>query len=490
MGVTFNEIPLGTKVPFVFVEFDTSKAQQGASIQEYFSLLIGQKLSTGTATVNELIRISSDSQARKLFGAGSMLFHMAKAYLAENKINALTCVCLDDDGAGVKAAGNIQFGGAGIKAGTVSTMLGGRRYRAGHAEDETPADAVIALVPIINADIDRHFDASINGGDPAKMDLEYRHKGLVGNEVDIRLNFFSDEALPENMTAVPTQPTGGTSNPDISTVIAAIADEQFHTIAMPYSDSANLSALQTELEDRFGPSNPIDGHGFYPRRENFGSHISFLDTRNTAQETVIDVAGPTSGFEWVANESAVVAREGQKAPARPFQTVELTQILPPAKSELFENGERDQILKAGGSTYRVDSGGNVLIERLRTTKIEDSLGSPDESLADLNPKLILSFLRFDFRNLFLRKYPRHQLADDGTRFAEGIKIITPKTGKAEAVQLFEQWEELGLVEGADQFENDLIVERNPQDPTRLDFLLSPDLVNQLRIVGTQIAFLL
>ena len=47
-----------------------------------------------------------------------------------------------------------------------------------------------------------------------------------------------------------------------------------------------------------------------------------------------------------------------------------------------------------------------------------------------------------------------------------------------------------LVEGFDQFKNDLIVERNSDNPNRVDILLPPDLVNQLRIVGTKIQFLL
>ena len=92
--------------------------------------------------------------------------------------------------------------------------------------------------------------------------------------------------------------------------------------------------------------------------------------------------------------------------------------------------------------------------------------------------------------MILTKYPRHKLADDGTRFGPGQAIVTPKTMKAEAVARFTQWETLGLVEGAEQFKRDLIIERNAQDPNRLDHLLPPDLINQLRVNGVQIAFLL
>ena len=49
---------------------------------------------------------------------------------------------------------------------------------------------------------------------------------------------------------------------------------------------------------------------------------------------------------------------------------------------------------------------------------------------------------------------------------------------------------MGLVENAEQFKRDLICERNATDPNRLDWLLSPDLVNNFMVGGVKIAFLL
>ena len=68
--------------------------------------------------------------------------------------------------------------------------------------------------------------------------------------------------------------------------------------------------------------------------------------------------------------------------------------------------------------------------------------------------------------------------------------MTPKVAKAEAIARFRLWEELGLVEDIDQFKEELIVERNAQDVNRLDFLLPPNLINQLRVVGVKIGFIL
>ncbi|KKK46930.1 hypothetical protein LCGC14_3160300, partial [marine sediment metagenome] len=67
-------------------------------------------------------------------------------------------------------------------------------------------------------------------------------------------------------------------------------------------------------------------------------------------------------------------------------------------------------------------------------------------------------------------------------------IVTPLTGKGEALGWFRDMETLGLVEGFDQFAGDLVVARNDADVNRLDFLLPPDLINQLIVTAARIAF--
>jgi phage tail sheath gpL-like len=88
------------------------------------------------------------------------------------------------------------------------------------------------------------------------------------------------------------------------------------------------------------------------------------------------------------------------------------------------------------------------------------------------------------------RFPRHKLANDGTAFARGQNVVTPGTLRAEIVARFKQWEEVGLVEGVDQFKRDIIVVRSQSDPNRVDALLPPDLVNQFRVLAAQIEFLL
>jgi len=490
--ISFLQIPLGLKVPGAFVEFDTSKARQGVAIKVFNALLIGSRLAAGSKPEKQIDIVTSPSQARDFYGKGSVLFHMAKAFIGENGgLNELNCISLDN-GAAVAAQGSYEVLTQPTAAGILDLMIGGRRYRVNVAATDLEPAITTALIDLVNADEDSYVLAAVDGGNADKTIFTAKNGGELSNDLDIRENYFGGE-LPTGLTSAIVAMgvvTAGVGNPDITDIIAAMGETQYDVIAMPYNDAANLLLMQTELQDRWAPIRQNDGHLFVFRKESFADFSAHLDTRNNEQETVMGIAGPTPQWEWSANCAADVAEEAQKDSARPFQTVPMTQVLAPREDEEFSFGERNQLLQDGGSTYTVDSSGIVRIERLRTTRIENEFAAPDEALADLNPKLTVSFLRFDFRVLIATKYPRHKLADDGTRFAPGQAIITPLVGKAEAVNRFRLWEELGLVEGGDQFKRDLIVERNKQDVNRLDFLLPPDLINQLRVVGVQIGFLL
>jgi len=50
MSTSFNQVPTNLLIPFVAVEFDSSKASQGPALLAYKGLIIGQKLAGGTFT--------------------------------------------------------------------------------------------------------------------------------------------------------------------------------------------------------------------------------------------------------------------------------------------------------------------------------------------------------------------------------------------------------------------------------------------------------
>jgi phage tail sheath gpL-like len=197
---------------------------------------------------------------------------------------------------------------------------------------------------------------------------------------------------------------------------------------------------------------------------------------------------PMPAYEKAAETMAIAALYAAIDPARPIQNLQYAWCLAPAAADKFTNQERNLLLFDGIATSKVNNDGTMVVERLITTYKTNTAGGADISYLDSETLFTLMYIRHDWRDYILRKYPRHKLANDGTRYGVGQPVVTPVLMKAEAVSKFREWERLGLVENMADFKANLIGERNESDPNRMDMLLPPDLVNQLRIVANKIQF--
>lgn len=486
MAISFLSVPTNLRVPGAYVEFDPSHAMAGLVQMPYKVLVFGQLLSTGTASADSLLRVTSASQARGLFGPGSQLAHMLESYFENNTFTETWAVGLSDDESAVAATGTLAITGTATAAGTLSVWIGGQRVRLAVASADTASEVATALAAAITADTDLAVTAAAETG---TVTLTARNKGLCGNDIDIRLNYYSDEATPAGLAVAVTAMASGTANPDISGLIALLGDEWFNVIACPYTDAANLSALEAELASRWGPLRQIEGHAFTAATGTHSELGALGDTRNSPHLTIMDAHdSPTPPWQWAAGVAAVAVYYGNIDPARPFQTLELQGVLPEVETSRFTTEERNLLLYDGIATHGVDADGTVRIERLITTYKTNAYGLADEAYLDVNTMFTLGYLRYDFRAALLSRYPRHKLADDGTRFGPGQAVITPSIGKGFACARFRMWEQAALVENFSQFKRELICERNASDPNRLDWLLPPDLINQMRVHGVQIQF--
>lgn len=486
MTISFNKIPVGILVPGVYVEIDNSKASSGLSLFPTKILVVGQMLATGTGTALTPTLVTSGDQARQLFGKGSMLAQMLAALIKANDYSETWAIGLEDKAAGVAATGTLTFSGAVSAAGTLSLMIGGRRVEVAVASADTPATIATAVVSAITAATDLPVTAA---AEAAVVTLTARHKGEAGNGIDVRHSYYTGETLPAGLAVAVTAMTGGTGNPDIQAALDVFGDEWFTDIVLPFTDAANLMAVETKLADNFGPLKMADGHAWAAASGTVATLSTLGSARNSPHLSIIGAKGsPSLPWEWAAVLAGVGAYYLTIDPARPLQTLTLPGLLPPAIADRFTLQERNILLGKGIASFRVDAGGTIVIERVVTTYKTNAFGAADPSYLDVETLKTLAYLRFDLRNLVALKFPRHKLADDGTAFSRGQAVVTPNTIRAELIARFRQWEDAGLAENIDQFKADLIVERDANDPNRINALVPPDLVNQLRVFAGQIQF--
>lgn len=490
--VSFNGIPLTIRTPGFYTEIDNSQAIQGLVAEKKKCLMFGQMLSGGSATADVPALVGSGDEADALFGAGSMLAQMVRKFKTAN-IDTELWVAPQADST-TAAAGDFQFTGPATANGSVSFMIGGYHFRVAIASGDAATAIATAVAAAINANSQCPVTAAASIGD---VDITCRFKGTLGDDIDHRMNYYSGEELPAGVGVTLTAMTGGAGDPTLTAAITAIGDEKYHYFITPYWETVAVGALEVELARRFGPMVQAEGSAFYSHSNTAANLTTYGNARNSPHGSCMgSYDSPTPSYEWAAVYGAVGAFNGSIDPARPFQTLELPGILPPAEGSTgrFSRSQRDVLLWDGIATYKVNTSGNVAIERAITTYQTNVSGVADPSYLDVNTLLTLAEIRFQYRTRMALRYPRHKLVSDSTRVGAGSATVRPKDLRQEIIALFRSLETAGLIENLDEFKSALIVIRDIDDggadPNRVNVKCNPDLVNQFRILATQMAFIL
>jgi len=488
--IAFNEIPNDLLIPVTWVEFDATRANQGPAIMPFHGLIFSQKLAAGTGAVDTLHLISNADQAGALAGRGSLAHEQAKAWFSQRPGIETWLMLVADHASGTAATKTILVANAPTSNGTFSLYLEGTRISVAVLATDDVAGVAAKIKAEIDLYTDLQFTATVS---TATVTLTARNKGEAANSFDVRHSFQPGEYLPAGLALTIANGVTGATNPVLTSAIAALGDEWFNVLVYPWVDATSLTAIETELASRFTAQRSIDGYGFGSSSVAYASLVTLGGTRNSPHHSVVAAPGDSPLIPPWQHAAMVAAQAGAALkldPARPVKTLELIGGKQTATTAKYTDLERNSLLQNGISTTVAAAGGKVRLEQLVTTYSTNAAGAPDTAYQLANTMFTLAYLRYSFRNRMATRYPRHKLADDGTRADPGQPILTPSGGKAEALMWFREMEGLGLVEGYEQFEAELVVERNETDANRLDFLMPPDLMNQLIVTAARMQFLI
>jgi phage tail sheath gpL-like len=501
MPISFNNIPANIKVPLYWVEVDPSMA--GLSSINLVALMVGVKLTAGTATADIPVPIGSQAQADAAFGAGSELSRMFQAYYANNFANEVWGLGVAEPSGGTSATGTITITAPPTAAGTISLYIAGSSVPVNIMTTDTPTTIAAAIVSAIN-----NYSSTI-GNDALPVTasaavgvvtLTSKFKGVNGNEITVQMNYYG--TVGGEMTPIGlgiTLPatgllTGGVGTPVFTNAISNIQKLDFEYVAMPYTDSNSLVAWDQEYNftdnGRWGWERQQFGHIFSAKRGTYSVLLTFGSTNNSGVESIMAFEPSTASpmFECAAAYAAKAQRALINDPARPLQTLSLNEIKTCLLQDRFNFPELNSLASNGLAIQEVGSDNQPMILREQTTYRLNLYGQSDDAYELVTTLATLAKILRNQKHAITTKFPRSKLADDGTKFGPGQAIVTPGIIKAELVNEYQMDMWNGLVENLRAFKQNLIVERDPNNPNRVNVLYPPDLINQLRIFAVLAQF--
>lgn len=242
MAIGFSNIPADIRVPLFYAEMDNSAANSASSAMR--RLIVAQvNDNIAPADVGKLVLVSSVALAKSIGGQGSMLASMYETWRKTDPIGEIWCLPLHNT-TGSIAKGVVTLTGAATQSGVLNLYVGGVRVQASIVSGFTAAQAATALALKINASADLPVSAVAADG---VVTLSAKWTGDSGNDISLQFNRLgksNGEETPAGLTSAVTAMTGGVGVPDQVGAVAALGDEPFEFICIPFSDLSTLNTWQ------------------------------------------------------------------------------------------------------------------------------------------------------------------------------------------------------------------------------------------------------
>lgn len=493
MTIPFVNIPANWRMPLWWGEVDPSRAGTPTFLQP--ALLIGiRNTGEGTAANNAIVAIGSADAADAYWGKGSMLARMARVFLAGNATQLLYGCGVAEPAAGVKATGTITVSSAPTAAGTLNLYIAGQRVQVAIAATDTANGVATKIKAALDAALDLPVTATVATN---VVTLTCRWKGASGNDIKLQDNILGldgGESMPTGLALTYVAMASGTAAPDLSGALLAMGDDDYKFTALPFADTTSLDLFATEYgfgdTGRWGFIRQLYGAVYTAVRDTYANLVTLGPARNdpVISRMAIEPECPSPTWEVSAAYAAQAAKGFTNDPARPLQTLALAGVMAAVRGSRFTTTNCNSLAGLGFATQFVNADRKMAIRRETTSYQKNTLNVADDAYTDLTTLYTLSTLFERQRQAITSKFPRHKLANDGTRFGPGAAIVTPKIIKGELIAQYATDEYNGLVEDARAFAKNLIVVRDGTNPNRVNVLYPPDLINQLRVFAVLAQF--
>jgi len=346
-------------------------------------------------------------------------------------------------------------------------------------------------VSIANGDANTTIASALSSAIAAKPDLPVtaavaagvvtltaRNKGLCGNQIGLGYELAGTTGVTVAVIAM----ASGATNPSVQDALTPVFADKYDIIVTPFNNQTDLTTLKNHLDSVSGPLEQRPGIAVYGMNGLLADATTLAGQINSGRILSAYLRYTTTKrksmpYEIASAMAAVTAYE--EDPARPLNTLELKSIANPEVGDRLSRTEQESCLYNGVTPLEVGSGETVQVVRAVSTYTKDAQNISDTSLLDITTIRTLDYVRKACRERVALRFPREKLSTK-----------TPAKVKSELLDVLLKLEDLEIVESVDDNKDGLIVEKDLQDPNRLNAKIPTDVVNGLHVFAGRIDLLL
>lgn len=492
------------KVPglYLVVDLNAGVASPGTGLNRV--VIIAPKSSAGDLAANEVRTLAGDVSAATAFGPGTPGHLCAKAVYAK-KAEAQIDAIAPTAGAGT-ATYSATLAGAPASNNVLDVDVHGVTWEVAWLVGETAADVATKLIDsILERTNDLAATAATGGAGVAAISSKVT--GKIGNDIKVRIALRSGTTGTETIgggTSVNVNLSGGTTDPDITTVLTYLAGREYHYIVpcLSNADVANVVSANNCKKT-------VTHIGTY----NTGRSAKLQQFIVAHTGALADAIATTPHTNSCANKEygqLVQCISGRGLPAQLAGREcggRLAAIsIDPAANRIGEimdgyvgaldtigdnptDPELQSAITGGVSILAYTAQGSELMVRPITTHSQDDVGGPDLRCLDVQNVDGTYIVARDIRDNLPLAFPNAKIQADtppgGDPPPRGV--IEERDVKAWVISRLWDWVDSGVVQGAALSEvvadGTLYCQLDPADETQLNLVLPYKIVQPLAKFG-------
>ena len=486
---------------YVEVNFAQGEASLGTNV--YSALLIGGKLSTGSATADTVIygpdtpvSMSTESDVIALFGLGSELHRMWRRFTLVNTTTPIYAIAVSEGGGAAAATGTVTVATTATGPGTLRIFISDYFVDVGFATGDTPTviagNAVVAINAIQHSPVVASNVAGV-------ITLTAKQKGLRSNFIryfgQIKPGTSGTTVTPTASTAT----TGGTTADSSTTALSTIVTKRYYYVVSAAEDQTQLVALLAQINAQAVATVGIRQRAFAGSADTISNAITITTALNGARcEVAWLKETDMPPCELAANMAAVYSLE--EAPLVPrlnfssygsdAKTSGNWRVRAPLSGAAPTRAQIVSALNAGITPIGVYANGNTyLVKRVTTRFLAGSV--VDYRIRDAHKVTICDRYADDLVSKYALQFRGKQIGDDPIKNqpTPGPNVVTPRVLKAAINRLTHDYEENDLLQHVADIITNTIVIRESSPTTRMSAqipLWTADILDQIATQVNQI----